>query len=321
MHKALVIGLGAIGMEYDYYLDNNFIYTHSKAIYYNDDFELVGGVDVDYEKRVSFSNKYNVKSFIDIEIAIKETLPDLIVLSLPTIYHLKVIKEITRICSPLVILCEKPLGYTLTESIEIKEIIDKKKIKLFVNYFRRSDPGIEKVKQIISQNCSSQIKGVVWYTKGLKHNGSHFFNLFEYWFGELIDFKVVSNKKNYRGTDPEPDVYLTYKNAEIFFSSAWEDSFSYYDIELLGNFGKIIYNMHGEILYFNIVDDELFNGYKILNKTPSFITHNNNKYQEDVYNNISLYLKNKKYNLCSLEQAITTNLNIDKIIKNLNNEK
>ena len=49
MHKALVIGLGAIGMEYDYYLDNNFIYTHSKAIYYNDDFEVVGGVDVDYE--------------------------------------------------------------------------------------------------------------------------------------------------------------------------------------------------------------------------------------------------------------------------------
>ena len=42
----LIIGLGKIGMEYDYKLkNNNKIFSHSKAIFLHKHFKLIGGVD------------------------------------------------------------------------------------------------------------------------------------------------------------------------------------------------------------------------------------------------------------------------------------
>ena len=42
--QALVIGLGGIGLEYDYY-SNSKVLTHSKSLFLNKNYNLLCGVD------------------------------------------------------------------------------------------------------------------------------------------------------------------------------------------------------------------------------------------------------------------------------------
>ena len=51
----LIIGLGQIGMGYDYKLVNkSVIYTHAHAIEKHPKFNLIGGVDNSEEKKILF---------------------------------------------------------------------------------------------------------------------------------------------------------------------------------------------------------------------------------------------------------------------------
>jgi predicted dehydrogenase len=57
-------------------------------------------------------------------------------------------------------------------------------IQLIVNYMRNSLPdSIEIKSKIDSGEYAGHVKGMVWYAKGLIHNGSHFLNLLKYWMG------------------------------------------------------------------------------------------------------------------------------------------
>ncbi len=64
IHGALVIGLGNIGMLYDYEnYSNSQFYTHVKTIHSHPRFELLGAVDPDPKRRLMFESKYKVPAF------------------------------------------------------------------------------------------------------------------------------------------------------------------------------------------------------------------------------------------------------------------
>jgi hypothetical protein len=52
-------------------------------------------------------------------------------------------------------------------------------VKLFVNYIRISQPNSIEIKNKIDNGTyAGSLKGVVWYSKGLIHNGAHFVSLY-----------------------------------------------------------------------------------------------------------------------------------------------
>ena len=69
-HRSLIIGLGRIGQELDYSLDNRlFQQTHASAYHSHHAFQLVGGVDNDHAKRLQFEQKYSAPSFDSVDSA------------------------------------------------------------------------------------------------------------------------------------------------------------------------------------------------------------------------------------------------------------
>jgi len=69
-------------------------------------------------------------------------------------------------------------------------------------------------------------KGVVWYGKGMRNNGSHFVDLMRFLLGEASDPRLLCEGRAWNGTDPEPDVKARFGGADVHFLAAREECFT-----------------------------------------------------------------------------------------------
>jgi predicted dehydrogenase len=320
----LIVGLGQIGLQYDLHLERGeFTYTHSRAFSEHKDFELLGAVDSDKERRSIFSQSYSLPAYSNLSEAIKKHSPDVVIIATTTKTHAKILSNILKLSAPKIILCEKPLSYNLHEAQEMVDLSEQKGTELYVNYMRRSDTGAIEIKNLLKSNKhNTSIKGVCWYSKGFIHNGSHFFNLLEYWLGPMKRFRLINiNKQRISDEDYEPDVEVEFKKGSIVFLSAWEEIFSHYTVELMSSIGRIRYDDEGATIHFqDIINDSVFKGYKILNSEVKSILNNMQHSQLNVVDQISEHLKGNASYLCTGKEALNTlismKLIIDRIDKN-----
>lgn len=315
--KCLIIGLGKIGLSYDIMLNKkDFVLSHSRAFSLNKEFELVGGVDSSKERQELFFKTYNKPAFSCIRLAMEVVRPTLIVIATPTNNHLKSIIEISNYKGIKVIMCEKPLEYSFEAAKSIVKVCKSNGIKLFVNYIRRADPGVIKIKEFVDKNIIKEpIKGVVWYSKGLLNNGSHFFNLLEFWLGNCKSGSVLANQVSYLKDDIEPDLEVVYEKGKIIFLAAWEEAFSHYSIELICSTGRLRYDNGGEeITWQASKKNEIFSDYVFLNPDQILIDNDMNRYQLNVVNQLAKELKGIKTTLCTGDQALRTLSSIENII-------
>ena len=114
---------------------SNYFWTHVKSFSRSDDFELLGGVDPDQDRRLEFEKQYQLPSFQSLADA-SNLEPDVVVVSVPTIHHGKVVEESINLFNPKMVLCEKPMANNLAEAEKIYTLCKKNSVKLYVNYMR-----------------------------------------------------------------------------------------------------------------------------------------------------------------------------------------
>ena len=103
--RTVLVGLGNIGLKYDINKSKeDFIQTHARAFSLNPGFDLLAGVDINSRTCNSFTESYNIKSYNDLEYALLEVKPDLVILSVPTNKQLETIKKIVNCFLPKSIL-------------------------------------------------------------------------------------------------------------------------------------------------------------------------------------------------------------------------
>ena len=148
----MIVGLGKIGLEYDYYnKQKNIFYTHAKSIDALKEFQLIAGVDKNKKRRKLFSTLYKKKTYKNFDYAMINQKPHLLVLSTPTETHINFIKKLKKYKFLKYLVCEKPLAYNLQDAKNIVNICKNNKIKIFVNYFRLSEPSTLKLKTIFKK--------------------------------------------------------------------------------------------------------------------------------------------------------------------------
>src|SRR6185437_9793679 len=104
-----------------------------------------------------------------------------------------------------VVLCEKPLAQDPVVAKEMLAACEARGISLFVNYMRRADPAVAAVKAMIESGAiETPLKGTVWYSKGLIHNGSHFVDLVRHWLGPIGSVQLLRAGRRWEERDPEP---------------------------------------------------------------------------------------------------------------------
>ena len=85
VEKCIIIGLGQIGMGYDFaHVSDSVIYTHAKALSLHTAFELVGGVDPSKVQRSLFEEQYGLQSYSSIADALEENIASVVVIATPT---------------------------------------------------------------------------------------------------------------------------------------------------------------------------------------------------------------------------------------------
>lgn len=314
-HSVLLIGLGNIGLMYDYGLPKKFILTHARAFDMHKDFKLVGGVDIKKNKREILNKIYNIPFFKSINVAIKKTLPEVVVISTPTVNNLSIIRNIFCYHKPKIIIVEKPMAESVEDGKEIINICSKNKCDIFVNYSRIVNGTAKIVKKLIENK--NNIICNVFYSKGLKHNGSHFLNFVEFVFGKIKKKKIIYIKKKFKN-DFVSDFVANTKNAKIFFISTDKLHYSINKIEIFLDKLKLVHSStNSYISIFRAERNKLYKKYFNLSKKENMIKTNNNRINFYLPHELSKFLRRKNNNLCSAKSAYSTLKNIFELEKEI----
>jgi predicted dehydrogenase len=302
----LIVGLGQIGMGYDLGLDPvRYVQTHARAFSQHPAFHLVGAVDPDPQRRDVFAQNYQSPAYADLETALGQHQPGLVVIATPTPAHKDTLLKVLSLAHPQVILCEKPLAYSSEEGRFMVNACLDKGVGLYVNYMRRSVPGFIEVKRLLDAGeIRGPVKGVTWYSKGFVHNGSHFFNLMEYWLGPMQSASVLKKGRAWGADDFEPDVHVVFEKGEMVFLAAWEEAFSHYTVELLCPSGRLRCEQGGDVIQWQAV--EALDGHQALSSQPQIIETDMSRYQWHVTDQLACSMAGKQPFLCSGEEALVT---------------
>ena len=305
----LLIGLGQVGMGYDLNLNGGaHVYTHARAFEVHPRFDLVAAVDVDGLRRHAFEASYERPAYPDVASALAAHRPEIVAIAGPTSLHGELVRQVLAGSTPRVILCEKPLAYAPTEATAMVAACEARGVALYVNYMRRSDPGvIETHRRLVSGEIATPIKGVAWYSKGFLHNGSHFFNLLQYWLGPVEHSEILDAGRLWDGHDPEPDVRVVFAQGTMVFLAAREEAFSHYTVELLAANGRLRYEQGGERIEWQAAQpDANFAGYTVLAAQPEVIPSEMDRYQWHVVEQLAHALDGRDAQLCTGRDALAT---------------
>ena len=280
--KSTIIGLGNIGMLYDYKSNN--IQTHAKAILTNKKYNLIGTVEKKKERRDFLFKKYKIKSFSKLNYSLILN-SNLVVISTSTNQLFETIKMIIKINPNTNILIEKPFGLKKKEIDFIKKKFITKN-KIYVNYYRNFDKSITTLKKIIIKKFKGSSYGNLYYTKGFFHNSCHFLAMFNYIFGKIKKVDVIKKTK-IKNNDYFVKAIIYYKNFQLSIFPDRKSKFNSFNI--FGLNANLFYKNDGSTVWYqNVNKNDKKNSKKI--KIFSKISN----YQKVVYDNIYKDLINKE---------------------------
>lgn len=317
IRSVLIVGLGQIGVGYDLHLDANLhVYSHARAFNSHPAFRLIGGVDPNARQRDVFTNAYGCPAFSELAAALEYRQPDVVVLAVPTSLHAGTLQQVLDQSRPSAILCEKPLSYSVGEARVMTQICLAHGVSLYVNYMRRSDVGVVEIKRRLDAGeIAGPVKGVVWYSKGFLHNGSHFFNLLEYWLGTMQGFLELNPGRHWNKTDREPDVQIRFERGTVVFLAAWEEAFSHYTVELLSPSGRLRYEKSGKLIQWqSLHPDGFLEGYSVL-ADPEFLVSGMDRSQLQVVEQLANGLDGRDAHLCSGVEALFTLESMNRVLE------
>lgn len=267
-YTAVVIGLGRIGLGYDLTSGPDEIFSHTKAFLRHPGFELLGGADPDAGNRAAFERYSGKKAWQVAKEMLAELRPQIVAVASPTASHLPMV-ELALACKPLAILCEKPLAATEPEGRRIVDLCRQAGVLLGVNYMRRFDPSLQAIGRDLRGGAFGEVfKGVLWYSKGLLHNGSHYLDLLLDWLGPVAGFDILDPGPSVMLAGPEPDVVFRFESGcRVYALAAREENYSLIDLDLVGSRGRLRYaNLGATLERWVTLEDPMFPGYTILDR-------------------------------------------------------
>ena len=253
--SVFLLGLGKIGFNQFSTNDGKSITTHSEAFYYNNNFEIIGGLDSNVNLSRKFEKMYKVETFNSFNSMPSSFNCDIVVISTPTLTHFEVMTRVIKRINCKVILCEKPLSLNYELSKKMVSSCNKLGIKLFVNFQRPTNPGYINLKsQINKKLLEKPFRGFGFYYGEYLNIGSHFVNLFDFLFGPRIDLKIMDlDSENYCR-----DLKLIYKDGVIDICKSPTNNEGYCDFYI--NFKNMIVRIDltkGEIISRSIPEGDV----------------------------------------------------------------
>lgn len=308
-----IVGLGRVGHLYDVHeTSQRTVLSHVSGFRENDAFRIVGGVDTSKDKRQLFESRTALPSFSSVDSLLDFAHPDVLVVSTPSATHVDVIATVASKYKPKVILCEKPLGSDLSGFDRLRSLsLDR--LPILVNYPRRADPEIIKVRSILREHLNSTpLDCVIRFSKGLVEGASHFIDLLAYLVGGdrtndeagtevLASLRPISTGGWFAACEGGGRRLLLVHNHE--------DLVPFYSLEILTPRGRLQFSHEGRITWSPADGSKLFPTSEP-NKTWQAQP---DKSQSFVTSEVLRFLTEGSTSLCRLTEAEAVHLLIERV--------
>ncbi len=275
-YSAVIIGAGSIGAlkpdKYDSPNTEN-ILTHAHAIYNNPETELIAIVDNDIDKANKAADKWSCKPLYDLQDAPFLYGSDIYVVATPTHTHKRILESVLTL-KPKIVIAEKPFTRGFIEAKMVSDLYEKNNIPLVVNYSRRFTFEYGQIKEMIdSEKWGKVLNCNFYYNRGLKHEGCHAIDLFNYFFGELIDGNIILDNSicDYSQFDPTYAAFFTYQKCPYIFMFPVDGrKISIFEMNIMFEKARVSFVDHGTKLnIYELTTEEIYDNTKVLSSTPT----------------------------------------------------
>ena len=275
----------------DRFIDKKIKYgrNHFDAIKKNKSFKLVKLVDKNINSILKKKLQIIKNITFEKKLSEYEKEVDLIVICTPTESHFNDIKKALKL-NPKIIICEKPLSNKIKETIEILEILEKKRIKLIINYQRQFDNRFKELGKLFIKNKYN--KFILKYNNGFLNNASHFLYFLYELFGKIkkINKNYNLNYKNKKSLNFRIDFENYIEAHGIEFDNY---SFDIFEIEAYNQYSRINIMDGGYYLeYYKKKENTFFNNYSPLIKSKLKLSDYGDGF-DNLYNRVSEFFKGK----------------------------
>jgi predicted dehydrogenase len=304
-YKALIIGLGQIGMGYDYTQrlgSQRLILSHAQALAAHTKFEIEGGVDSNLDRRDKFRKKFKKPSYETLNEALETGSFDLVVIATSTKSHYQIFKDVLDQAKPKLIVLEKPLAYTATESLAMLKLSLKAGVPVAVNYFRAYEPAYQLLRSQLQEGLLGfPLTAIVRYSNGMMNNGSHWLQFVLPILGELQGVRFGNIQSTFEG-DFTGDIHLSFKRGTTHFIPFMHVDYYLFEIDIYGPLGKVMIDSSGNSIkkYFAEADPA-FPNERSLTSSPEITEPCMSQYQRFIYDNVQVFLEDGDALSCSLE--------------------
>jgi len=266
-----VVGAGRIACQYDV-PGASVILTHAHAITHDARTKLLGFYDPNTAAARAAADRWGGQSFDSLSELLSSS-PAVIIVCSPDHAHYSCLVGILQRPSRLVI-CEKPLTLSHSESKAILKQYSDRGIGLWVNYQRRLDPTVvELAARYQRGELGEFLTGALLYAKGIKHNGSHGIDLLRTILGEPSFLSVHGKHYDFCPNDPSVAGMLEFGDRWVALLPGDERAFSIFELDLLFERGRYRFHHSGMKLTIQApVEDPVFPGYLELLDEVTFET-------------------------------------------------
>lgn len=219
LHNVVVIGCGDIAGGYDVKAGGDLVLSHAGAYRIHQGFRITTCVDPDHDHRKSFMDAWDVPSgYDDLEGCLSDGCQfEVASVCAPTSAHGPILERLLE--TPVkAVFCEKPMTADVELTSRLVDDYEKAGKLICVNYMRRWDPEMTAIREELAGGVWGNVRSVTcFYTKGLRHTGSHMIDLMQYLIGPLSASVVLGRTSDYMQDDPTTDAVLaTETNAPVY---------------------------------------------------------------------------------------------------------
>ena len=259
--SACIIGCGGIGFQFDHGRQIQGAYTHFRAFMQSPFFDIAAVAEPNAAIRSAIEQEFGIPTFEGYRDMLEAVSPDVVSIAAPDHLH----TGILRACAdyrPAAVLCEKPLAGSLEEACMVVEKYRAEGIGLQVNFTRRFVPEFRRIAQLIGQGGLGIIQHVsIYYSRGLVHNASHYFDMLLFLFGEPDDVEVVRMREGLTADDPTATVVLRYEGFDVVLAGMTSGTLLTNDVDIVGTEGRVQVTTDDILVRSNVEAHPLFDRY------------------------------------------------------------
>lgn len=273
--RAGLVGCGAIacGNDAEWIRSGDrtkFPLTHAGAYRQDPNITLVAAADVDRIRLEQFGRDWGVTGlYTDYRDMLRKETLDIVSVCAPPDLHGHIVREASRQGLPAVF-CEKPLAADPEEARAVLQDCDRSRTVLAVNYFRRWNATLEAWADRLASGELGRIRRAnAYYTKGIRHNGTHAVDLLLWLVGKIESVQVLRVCQEGDDDIGVDALCLTESGVPCYLQACRQEDFNVLEIDLLTDRGRIRVTENGRrIEHYAVKQDPHYRQYAILNSEP-----------------------------------------------------